>query len=255
MPTLATLTVADRIARLTLNRPEARNALSLDLLADLHACVDRLADGADSGLGGATVLLITGAGKAFCAGMDLKLVLGNPDTSARLLMSLAELTFKIRSLPLVTLAVVNGAAIGGGCGLTTVCDLSITHGDAKMGFPEVDLGVCPAVVAPWLCKKIGFGPARRVLLSGGLMSGSEAYALGMVTQLVPTLPELAPAAEALAQRLAAGAPHALAATKALLNQVDGSLDLTVLRKAAELSAQVLNTPESQAMLRSKLGAA
>ncbi len=255
---LALLTVADRVARLTINRPDARNALSPELLSALHVRVDELAarfKGEPESWGPETpvVLVVTGAGKAFCAGMDLKLVLGNAERSGGLLASLAELTLKLRALPCVSLAVVNGAAIGGGCGLSTVCDLSITHADARLGFPEVDLGVCPAVVAPWLCMKIGHSAARRVLLSGGLMSGLEAHREGIVTQVVPTLADLVPEAEKIIARLATGAPRALAATKGLLNRLDGSLDAETLRKAAALSAEVLNTPATQAMLRAKLG--
>ncbi len=249
MTDLATLTIDSRIARLTLNRPDHRNALSIDLLSALHARVDEIAARSD-----VTCTVITGAGRVFCAGMDLKQVLGNTELASKLLLSLADLTFKIRTLPSVTLAVVNGAAIGGGCGLTTVCDLSITHADSKMGFPEVDMGVCPAVVAPWLCKKIGVGPARRILLSGGLMSGLAAHAAGIVTEVVPTVADLAAAGDAMATRLALGGPQALAATKGLLNQLDGSMDLATLHRAAALSASVLNTPEAQGMLRAKLGA-
>ncbi|MBL8757305.1 MAG: enoyl-CoA hydratase/isomerase family protein [Phycisphaerae bacterium] len=253
-PELATLVIHGRVARLTLNRPESRNALSPELLAALHARVDDLAAHSADPATAPTVLALSGEGKAFCAGMDLKLVLGSPERAAALLASLADLTLKIRALPCVSLAIVNGAAIGGGCGLSTVCDLSITHADAKLGFPEVDLGVCPAVVAPWLVAKIGHAAARRVLLSGGLMSGLDAHAAGIVTHVVPTLADLAPAADAIIARLATGAPQALAATKRLLNDLDASLDPDTLRRAAALSAQVLNTPESQAMLRAKLGA-
>ncbi|MGH7131102.1 MAG: enoyl-CoA hydratase/isomerase family protein [Phycisphaerales bacterium] len=249
MSELATLQTAGPVARLTINRPEQRNALSLDLLDALHAQVDHIA--ADPSI---HVVVLTGAGRAFCAGMDLKQVLGNADTSSQLLHRLGDLTFKLRALPAVTLAVVNGPAIGGGCGLVTVCDLSISFVDNKMGFPEVDLGVCPAVVAPWLVRKVGPGMARYILLSGGLMSGKEAFDRGILTQLVPTATDLEPGAEQLITRLSTGAPAALRATKSLLNELDGSTDRAILDRAASLSAEVLNTPATQAMLKRKLGA-
>ncbi|MCC6659487.1 MAG: enoyl-CoA hydratase/isomerase family protein [Phycisphaerales bacterium] len=252
MPGLVQLEVAGRIATLTLHRPEARNALSLDLLADLHARVDELAARAD-----VTVLVVTGAGKAFCAGMDLKAV-GSEDglrhgLHRRLLQSLADFALKLRGLPMVSVARVNGAAIGGGCGLATVCDLAVTHCDSKMGFPEVDLGVCPAVVAPWLVRKIGAGRARRVLLCGGVMSGQRAWELGIVDRVVPTPADLDGAVAEVAGRLATGGPGAVRATKALLNDLDGSLDAATARRGAEVSAGVLETPEAQAMLRARLG--
>lgn len=248
MTDLAILSFDGRIATLSLNRPDARNALSIDLLAALHQRLDELA-----GRGDVTVLVVTGEGKSFCAGMDLKAVLSSPGLPLKLLSSLAEFTIRLRSLPVVTLAKVNGAAIGGGCGLACVCDLAITHADSKMGFPEVDLGVCPAVVAPWLVKRIGAGPARRVLLSGGLMSGQGAHGCGIVDHVVATRAELDAAAGAMAARLASGGPNALRATKQLLNELDGSLDAALVRRGADLSAQVVADPATQAILRAKFG--
>lgn len=258
----ATLRHEGPISTLTLQRESARNALSVELLSAMDAAVaeveallaageGRDATGAGEG-GGPTVLILTGAGRAFCAGMDLKAVLGDEAGARALLTGLARLTHRLRALPCVTLAAVNGAAIGGGCGLATVCDLAITFDDNKMGFPEVDLGVCPAVVAPWLVRKIGPGRARRVLLSGGLMSGAQAAELGIVDRSVPTAAELPEAVRAAAQRLATGGRRALAATKGLLNSLDGSTDLDLLLSAADLSARVLASPEGQARLRAKL---
>lgn len=249
MPDLAQLSFAPPIATLSLNRPDARNALSLELLAALHDAVAQLGTRSDC-----TVAVIAGAGKAFCAGMDLKAVLGDRGLAFRLLESLADLTIRLRHLPQVTVASVNGAAIGGGCGLATVCDFAVTHADAKLGFPEVDLGVCPAVVAPWLVRKVGAGVARRILLRGGVMSGIEAHASGIVTQVVPTREDLDLAVDTLAKRLAEGGPHALRATKELLNRLDGSFDEAIVRRGAELSAEVLSTPETQAILRQKMSA-
>jgi enoyl-CoA hydratase/carnithine racemase len=249
---LALLEIDGPIARLTLNRPDARNALSIPLLEALHARVDELA-ARDDDKAGVSVVLLTGAGKSFCAGMDLKAVLSDPALPIRLLSLLGDLTIKIRALPAVVVGRINGAAIGGGCGLACVCDLAITHVDSKMGFPEVDLGVCPAVVAPWLVRKIGAGRARRVLLTGGLMSGQQAHELGIVTDAVPSAAELDSATDTLLKRLASGGPSALRATKRLLNELDGSLDGPLIQRAADLSAAVLALPEAQATLRAKLG--
>ncbi|GJQ29406.1 MAG: enoyl-CoA hydratase [Phycisphaerae bacterium] len=248
MSDLVLLTTAGNTAILTLHRPEARNAMSVDLLAALNAALDGLAQRADI-----SVLTITGAGKSFCAGMDLKAVLDSPNAMGTLLHALADVCLKIRALPMVTLAKVHGAAIGGGCGLACVCDLAITHADAKVGYPEVDLGVCPAVVAPVLVRKIGAGRARRVLLTGGLMSGQQAFDLGLVDHVVPTLAELDSAAADLAARLAKGGPNALRATKDLLNTLDGSLDAAIAHRGADLSAAIVASPETQTILRAKLG--
>jgi methylglutaconyl-CoA hydratase len=247
MPDLAILTISGRTSTLTLNRPEARNSLSPDLLDALHARLGEL-----ERQPGITVLTLTGAGKAFCAGMDLKLVLSDPAAPGVLLSSLSQLLLRLRRLPMVVLAKVNGAAIGGGCGLATACDLAITHADSKMGFPEVDLGVCPAVVAPWLVRKVGFGRARRILLSGGVMPGEQAQAQGIVDHVVSTLADLDRSADEIAARLATGGPAAIRATKQLLNDLDHSLDEKLAARAAALSAEILATPESRAMLAAKL---
>lgn len=250
MQELALLEIKDRVATLTLNRPEARNALSLDLLGALHAQVDRLKEAPDI-----SVLILTSEGKSFCAGMDLKEVLIDPDTNPKtplnLLTSLAEFAIKLRALPVPVIAAIKGAAIGGGCGLTCVCDFSITHADCKMGFPEVDLGLCPAVVAPWVVRRLGPGKARTLLLAGGLISGADASEMGLVTNLVGTRDDVDAAAADLASKLAAGGPRAIAATKMLLNELDGSLDEDLALRGAALSAQVLTTPEAQQALRAR----
>ncbi|MFN7021635.1 MAG: enoyl-CoA hydratase/isomerase family protein [Phycisphaerales bacterium] len=248
MSELATIRVNPPHAALTLNRADARNALSIELLRAMHARIDELAARPD-----VHVVTVTGAGKAFCAGMDLKQVLGTPGAPLQLLMLLADFCLKLRALPAVTIAAVNGAAVGGGCGLATVCDLAITHADSKMGFPEVDMGVCPAVVAPWLARKVGAGRARAILLRGGLMSGGDAERLGIVNSCVASREELDSAAHSLAESLASGGPRALAATKSLLNEIDGSLDAAQAHRAAELSATILATPEAQTTLRARLG--
>lgn len=249
MSGLATLEVNGAIATLRLCRAESRNALSIELLESLHARVDELA-----GRDGVTVLVVTGDGRAFCAGMDLKQVLDGADTPRRLLRLLADLTLKIRRLPMVVVARVNGAAIGGGCGLACVCDLAATHADARLGFPEVDLGLCPAVVSPWLVRKIGMGRARAVLLRGGLMTGSEAHGIGIVDHVAADREGLDDVVDEITSRLSTGGPMALRATKGLLNEIDGSLDDALLHRAADLSADVLQTQDAQQRLKARLQA-
>ncbi len=250
--TLATLDIAGDIATLSLHRPEQRNALSLDLIAALR---DRVGELAALGTkpNGPKVVVLAGKGKAFCAGMDLKAVLDDPEAPGQLLGTLAELTLEIRALPMVVIARVNGAAIGGGCGLTCVCDMSLTHDDAKVGFPEVDLSVCPAVVAPWVVRKVGAGRARQILLRGGLMSGAEAAALGLMDRSLETREALDEAVEVLAKRIAGGGRLALSETKRLLNALDGSNDAADVRKGAAISAEVVASQEAQAALRALYG--
>ena len=250
----ATLAREGAIATLTLDRPDARNALSLELIEAMHTHVHTLAAMGDDDR--PTVLVVRGAGKAFCAGMDLKAVIipegGDGSTGLALLSALAEFTLALRDLSCVTIASVRGAAIGGGCGLACACDLTISHADAKLGFPEVDLGLCPAVVAPWVVQKIGAGRARAVLLRGGVMSGEDAAGLGLVDHLASDASGLDALTASVAGSIAAGGPLALARTKALLNTFDEAARAAV-HSGAALSADTLATAPAQAALRARMG--
>ncbi len=239
-------TDADGIVTLTLNRPDARNALSLDLILAFRAALDQVR--VDQS---ARVVIVAGAGKSFCAGMDLRGVMDDPATMGRMLRELAEATVTLRNLPCPTIASVQGAAVGGGCGLAVVCDFAISHADAKLGYPEVDLGVSPAVVAPWLIRKIGAGRARAMLLRGGTISGTEALALGLVDRLAPQA-EVGSAASALAAALMAGGKNALSVTKRWLNELDGSWDSDAVLRGATLSAEVIQTEEAQTRVRARM---
>lgn len=248
---LALLEIDNRIATLKLNRIEKRNALSIDLLAALQERVNALA-ALTRNPDRPTALIITGEGKAFSAGMDLKAVLHEPGAPLKLLSAIAELTIAIRDLPMVVIAQVNGAAIGGGCGLVATADIAITHPEAKLGYPEVDLGVCPAVVAPWLVNALGAGKARRILLQGGTMSGTRALELGLVHQCVPK-EELEHVVHECASRIAKAGPDALAKTKGLLNDIEGERLRELVRKGAHISADVIAGEEAQQRLAAIYG--
>ncbi len=237
------LTEQDNIVTLTLNRPGKRNALSLPLIQALHQTLDEV-ESNDS----MRAFILAGEGRTFCAGMDLKGVLEDPVAMKEMLRLLSIAFKRIRTLPVPTIACVQGAAIGGGCGLMIVCDFSFTHPQSKVGYPEVDLGVCPAVVAPWLMKKIGAGNARSMLLAGGTISGEQGFAAGLATHLCEQ-EALPTAVVEFAQTLTTGAKEAIAVSKQWLNELDGSLDEEILLKAAELSAQVIASEEAQHRLK------
>ncbi len=236
----------DGIVIVTLNRPEARNALSVALIDALGAAIEQVEREP------ARVLILAGAGSVFCAGMDLKGVLADAAGMRRMLRGLSQVMRRIRRLPIPTIAQVQGAAIGGGCGLMVVTDFAVTHPQAKVGYPEVSLGVCPAVVAPWLIRKVGGGRARALLLAGGTMSGTTGYETGLATHLVPR-DRLEAEVQSLGRRLAEGGPQALGVTKQWINDLDGSLDDAVFEKGAEISADVIAREEAQSRLRSRFG--
>ena len=240
---LASTQIENNVATVTMNRPDKRNALNVELIEALGEAVTEVEQRDD-----VRVLILAGAGKSFCAGMDLQGVIDDAGKMSNMLRRLSEVSRQIRRLPIPTIARVQGAAVGGGCGLMVVPDFAITHPEAKVGYPEVSLGVCPAVVAPWLIKKVGPGQARAMLLSGGTMSGQAGYEAGLATHLVEQ-DELDDKASELAAKLAKGGPHAMAVTKRWLNELDNSMDDATLEKAWKLSAEVIAGDEAQSRLR------
>ncbi|GDY05832.1 enoyl-CoA hydratase [Phycisphaerae bacterium] len=247
MENLVQLAVAQGCATITLCRPDVRNALDFPLIQALADAIARTAKRIKETPNDVRVVVLAGDGKSFCAGMDLKAVMHDPIQMGQMLRQLSMTLLALRQLSVPTIARVQGAAIGGGCGLVIVCDFAITHPEAKLGYPEVDLGVCPAVVAPWLIKKIGAGPARAMLLCGGTMKGDEGFARGLVTHCAP-IDQLDATVATLVARLVTGGPHALACTKKMLNDLDGSNDEQIAIDAAELSAKVIAGAEAQAHL-------
>lgn len=243
--------IQDGIATLTLNRPDARNALSPELIEAMNEAVEAVSRDATSG-NGVRVMILGGSGKAFCAGMDLKGVMDDSKKMAEMLRGLSLFMRRVRRLPIPTIARVQGAAVGGGCGLMVVTDFAFTHPEAKVGYPEVDLGVCPAVVAPWLIKRVGAGKARAMLLAGGTMSGEEGLNAGLASHLV-SQDQLESASLDFAHKLLKGGPLAMAVTKRWLNELDGSMEEAPFEKAAELSAQVIAGEEAQTRLRKIFG--
>src|SRR6201997_4398858 len=170
------------IATLTLNRPDKRNAISFDLIGDLLRAFDEVAKSS------ARVLILTGAGKAFCSGMDLenlKTLIGrSPEQSLQDTQTMARLFRTLYDFPKVTIAAVNGAAIAGGTGLATLCDFTIASTEAKFGYTEVKIGFTPAIVSSFLVRQVGEKQARDLLLTGRIIDAAEAFRLGLVTEVV-----------------------------------------------------------------------
>ena len=239
---LARLDIDSGLATITLDRPDKRNALSAELIADLEGVLE-LVSGDES----VRVMMLRGEGKSFCAGMDLQGVLDDAAKMAGMLHGLSRAMRAIRRLSVPTLASVHGAAVGGGCGLAVVCDYAFSHPGAKLGYPEVELGVCPAVVAPWLVRRLGPGRARSLLLAGGTMPAEQALEIGLIDQVVPQ-EELADSVQRFASKLAKGGQQAMAVTKHWLNELEGSLDDEVFERAAQISADVITGEEAQERL-------
>jgi methylglutaconyl-CoA hydratase len=221
------------VATITLNRPEKRNAISFELIDDLLRALDEVAES------DAIVLIVTGAGKAFCSGLDLdnlKALLGRtPEEDLRDSRTMAQLFRSLYEFPKVTIAAVNGAAIAGGTGLALLCDFTLAVPDAKFGYTEVRIGFVPAIVSTFLLRQIGEKQARDLLLTGRLFGAEEAVRLGLVSEIV-LADDLMPRARALAALLMESSPSSLRATKQLLTdqaraELDAQIDAAVRENA------------------------
>jgi methylglutaconyl-CoA hydratase len=203
-------------AVITINRPAKRNALSRALIAAL-ADAFRLAAADDA----ARCVILTGSGPAFCAGMDLAELRGTLGADSDKVWDdaakLSALYDQIYTLPKPTVAAVNGAAVAGGAGLVTVCDLAVSTPDAKFGYPEVRRGLVAAMVMPHLLRHVGERTARWLLLTGELIDGIAALRAGLVNQ-VTSAESLMDTAFGWARPLAEGGPKALAKTKEFLHR-------------------------------------
>jgi methylglutaconyl-CoA hydratase len=222
------------IATVTLSRPEKRNAISFELIADLIGALDEVARSS------AQILIITGSGNAFCSGMDLdnlKALIGrSPEQNLEDSQTMARLFRTIYEFPKVTIAAVNGSAIAGGTGLALLCDFTLAVPEAKFGYTEVRIGFVPAIVSTFLLWQIGEKQARDLLLTGRLFGADEALRLGLISEIVA--PEkLMDRAHELAAQLLQNSPTSLICTKHLLteharSELDAQMESAVRENAA-----------------------
>lgn len=233
-----TLTSDTRIATVTLNRPDKRNALSFRLLDELMRALDET-EKSDS-----QVIVLTGNGKAFCAGMDLeelKTLTGksraeNIEDSKRM----ARIFRRLYDFPKPTIAAVNGAAIAGGTGLATMCDFTLTVPDAKFGYTEVRIGFVPAIVSSILVWQVGHKIARDLLLTGRIFDAAEAHRFGLVNEIVAP-EQLMVRARELASQLMENSPTSLRLTKHLINGFISEQLNTQINRAVHENAEIRET--------------
>lgn len=243
-----TLTIAETIATILLNDPEKRNALSLEMFDDLDRAIV-----AAAGDDAVRVVILTGSGRVFCAGFDLAAAHDDPSLMTQFIHRLSTVNRALRAMPVPVIASVRGAAIAGGCALLSACDFVVAESSAKLGYPVHAIGVSPAVTLPTLAAAIGPGAARALVLAGALIDGNEAHRLGLITHLVQPAQDEPPVLERetleLARNLAAKPPHALRVTKAWLNELDRTDDVSRFDRFAEASAAIAQSDEAVSMLR------
>ena len=241
---LVTYEVADRIATITLNRPEKRNALNAEMVTALKAAFSRAETDQE-----AKVIVLAAAGEAFCAGADLAYLqqLQNNSYEENLADSshLKELFLQIYTHPKVVIAKIQGHAIAGGCGLATVCDFSYTVPEAKFGYTEVRIGFVPAIVKVFLLRKIGEGKAKELLLSGELINAQRAADIGLVNGLA-TADELDATVSAFATSLVRkNSGQSMAFTKQMIAAVQEMGLEEGLQHAAEVNAKARASEDCQ----------
>ena len=214
----------NRIGYITLNRPEKRNALSPELIAELHQAFERAEQDHE-----VKVVVLKAAGEAFCAGADLaylqQLQKFSVEENLQDSNKLKALFLKIYSLRKVVIAQVQGHALAGGCGLATLADFVVAVPEAKFGYTEVKIGFIPAIVLVFLIRKIGEQKSRQLLLSGDLIKAEEAFTMGLVTKVVPK-EKLEETVQLLAHTLIKNnSGHSMELTKKMIGEVQ-SMSLT-----------------------------
>jgi methylglutaconyl-CoA hydratase len=234
------LETSGHLSTITLNRPEKRNAISTQMIAELQTALDAIEKTHTR------VVILTANGKAFCAGIDLELLkciarqtaAENQEDSKRI----AKMFRKIWSFSRPIIAAVNGHALAGGCGIATLCDFTLAVPEAKFGYTEVKIGFLPAIVSVFLSRQIGEKRCRDLLLTGRLIEATEAKDMGLVNEIVPAERLMARTHE-LAEGILAASPSSITRAKHLLvSSAAASVDHDLERAVLE-SARVRCTPD------------
>ena len=241
---------ANRVATVTMNRAEVHNAMNTQLIEDLKAALHELS--ADNRL---HAVVLTGAGKSFSAGADLTMMQAAANYSAEQnkeeARSMRELFALIDEFPTPVVARVNGAALGGGLGLLAACDIVIAVDSARLAFSEVKLGIAPAMISPYVVRKIGSSWARKLFATGERFTPALAREIGLVHTVVP-LAELDASVEGTIQDLLSSAPQAIRVCKTLARTVGQMDEQTTRIYTVGLISKLRVSPEGQEGLRAFL---
>jgi methylglutaconyl-CoA hydratase len=222
----------DATALLTLNRPERRNALTIELMEAVCGTLDKLASQRNQ-----RVVILRGAGPAFCSGLDLHET-SQPDAAEHSANWVAHLFETVTRSPLITIAAAHGAAYAGGAGLLASCDFAIAADGLKLAFPEVRRGLLPALVAVLLRDRVRTGDIHELFLTAEPVSAARAQSMGLIHRVVAP-EQVLDAARSLAAVILKGAPDAVRQTKRLLREL----------RAADFSQQLAHALKSHKQTR------
>jgi len=233
------------VVTLTLNRPEKRNAMTMPMLTALRDAFRELAAATD-----VRAVILTGAGKAFCSGLDLKeMGLARRDDGSVEYPDIEDALHELEHCPLPTIAMMQGDAIAGGLELALHCDLRIAGASARMGMPLARIGlVVPYALTQKLLDTVGTPMTKELLFTGALLDADSARRAGLVTRIVPD-DELAAATRALAAEIAANAPLSIRTMKAAINEANTFRSLTPSTGVAAQAAATRKSEDLQEGLR------
>jgi methylglutaconyl-CoA hydratase len=231
------------VFRVTLDRPEKRNAIDERMIAELRAALEKASGSAE-----VRVVLLAGEGPDFCAGMDLAMMAESGNDGALDFLEsaqrLADLYRAFRDHPKPIVALVKGRALGGGCGLAMACDAVLAAESATFGFPEVNIGFVPAIVMSLLRRSVGEKRAFDLLASGEPVGAREACDIGMITGVYPDA-DFDASVAAYAAALAAKSESAIRLTKKLLHIIDGMSFDASLDAGAQVNAIARTTADAR----------
>jgi methylglutaconyl-CoA hydratase len=231
----------DGVLTLTLNRPDKRNAIDTEMIDALHAALDRADLDAD-----VRVLALKGAGKDFCAGMDLDELLGTADKTQaeneKSAVYFGSIYIKMRQMPKPTVAVVQGRCLAGGMGLATGCDLIVAHAGSSFGYPEIQRGFVPAIVMTMLRRSVGEKLAFDLVATGRMVGAEEALRIGLISRVMPAGTFDKESLEFLKQ-LSGFSSTALALAKRQFYAIENRSFTDSIHLGAEVNALARNTPD------------
>jgi methylglutaconyl-CoA hydratase len=236
---------SDGVATVTINRIERRNAFNAEVIAALREAFETL-EGAD----GVRVIFVTGAGGTFSAGADLEWMRDAADQTEadnrEDAMEMARMLKHLHSLPMLTVALVEGGAFGGGAGLAAACDMTVATSDARFAFSEVKLGLVAATVSPYVVAAVGARRARGLFALGRSFDAADAQRFGLVDLVVDGPEGLAAAKEAIGADIMACGPEAVGESKRLVDHVaDHPIDHAIMAETAHWIARIRVGPEAQ----------
>ena len=238
-----TFTKEEKIARVCFNRPDVHNAFDSAMIRELDDVFDKI--GVNKSI---RVVILTGNGKSFCAGADInwlrEIIDYSFEQNLEESLELAEILYKIYVLPKPTIAMVNGAAIGGGTGFLSVCDIAVASEESKFGLSELKIGLVPAAISPYVIRRIGEKNAREYFLTGERISAQKAFEIGLVNKVVAH-EKLRETVDETAKNLLTSGPEATATCKELIYRVPRMNSEEVKTYTARVIANLRVSEEGQ----------